>query len=117
LVRDICHSFQCGTIPPVNAALQERIKKAVDHGGDIAAEAQFLRDELAKNSTPGTSDREQKLEAKIRQIDEAMRPIRSMIGRLPHVEISADVESSLRVTSANLQYERRQLKKMQRVTL
>lgn len=45
-------------------------------------------------------------------IDDAMKPIRSHIGRLVHDPIPDAPERALREASAALQYERRQLKKM-----
>lgn len=77
-----------------------------------AEQARLTREDLRKTYKPGTKDRERIIEKTLRTIDEAMRPIRSAIGKIAWGQ--TEFEEELRAASTALQYERKQLKKMRR---
>ena len=91
-------------------AINDDTKKA----HEIADEAQRLRQDLRWNVKPGEADREQAIEACLEKIRLAMVPIRSAMGLAAWGKVTKAAEAKLRDASARLQYERRQLKKMQR---
>ena len=93
---------------------EQRAANAVAAGRTAVSKAQNLREALRRNSTPGSKDREQQLDSALDEIDSAMYPIRSFLGRLPFVDLPDELEEDIRQTSKDCQYERRQLKKMQR---
>lgn len=87
---------------------------------DIAAaltEAQTsnaLRTRLRWRAKPGSAKRERDIARRLDAIDAAMKPLRSHIGKLHWHPVSDDLETRLRSASAQLQHERKQLKKMRR---
>lgn len=67
-----------------------------------------MRYEMAK----GDPTRERAIEGALELIDEAMKPLRSMIGKLLWDPQPEEQDQALRAVSKRLQYERKQLKKM-----
>lgn len=92
------------------ANLGEDINKA----NRVAAKARLLRENLRWEVPPGDETREAQITEHLALIDEAMKPIRSTIGRLAWITLRGVDEQRLRVASQALQYERKQLKKMRR---
>lgn len=90
------------------------LKEALQDGSDTLAAARDTRERLRRDTTPGDPERESELSATLHRIDRAMGPIRSHIGRLVNVVIPRKQEVTLRQLSHDLQYERRQLRKMLR---
>lgn len=84
----------------------------IENGHKVAEQARLAREDVRKTYKPGTKDRERIIEKTLRSIDEAMRPIRSAIGKIAWGQ--TEFEDQLREVSAALQYERKQLKKMRR---
>lgn len=70
-----------------------------------------------RRSNPAAGDRRASLQESLEQIDSAMKPLRSHIGRLAWEPVPEKLERRLRKTSQELQYERKQIKKMMRPTL
>ena len=68
---------------------------------------------MRRSHKPGTKERERIIERTLRSLDDAMRPIRSAIGRLAWRP--DEHEDELRAVSEAMQYERKQLKKMRRL--
>lgn len=96
-------------------APSDQIRSAAARGHDVARLARQARSSLRRQTDPGGERRERTLAKQIALINTAMEPIRSYVGRLPHLDlIDPDLEADLRAASRSLQYERRQLKKMQR---
>lgn len=80
-----------------------------------ARHALSLRTALRRNTVPGSKKREDKIRVELERLSKAMAPVRSLIGQLPYRDdINATRAEQLRAASAQLQYERRQLKKMRR---
>jgi hypothetical protein len=84
----------------------------IENGHKVVEQARLAREDLRKTYKPGTKERERVIEKTLRAIDEAMRPIRSAIGRIAWG--ATEYEDALREISSLLQYERKQLKKMRR---
>jgi len=78
----------------------------------VADRAALVRQDTRRAEKPGDSVREKRLDATLDEIDAAMKPVRSAIGRIAWG--AGEYEAELRDVSRRLQYERRQLKKMQR---
>lgn len=97
----------------VHVGLDE-IDAAIERGKEVAAAVAEARRAMRWRVTPGDPTREDTIAASISMIDDAMRPIRSAIGKLVWEPLPARQERALRETSKALQYERRQLKKMRR---
>lgn len=84
--------------------------------GDAALEAaRATRQQLRGASEPGDADREHELEVALLSIDNAMRPIRRLIGLLVWVPVPAHPEKRLRQVSHDLGEERKKLKRMRRL--
>lgn len=85
-------------------------------GQRVADAAEAARQDLRWNVKPGDAGREAIIREHLGYIDEAMRPIRAVVGRIAGgwQKASAAQEALLRSTSAALQYQRKQLKKMRR---
>lgn len=79
---------------------------------DTVAKARLTREDIRRTQKPGDPDREVRLDKILAEIDDAMKPVRSAIGAIAWGK--ADFEDQLRSVSQDLQYERRQLKKMRR---
>jgi hypothetical protein len=85
----------------------------VDHAERLKAESDAFRAETRWRVRRDDPTRQAHLQELLDAIDDAMRPLRSHIGRLVHQPLHSDRdEKRLRKASAALQYERRQLKKM-----
>lgn len=92
----------------------EQITQDVAEAQAEAETAHALRKRLRWRSKPGTAKRERDIDRRLRAIDAAMKPLRSHIGKLAWHPLPDDLEKALRETSASLQAERKQLKKMRR---
>ena len=92
----------------------ERIHRAIEKGRETVAHAHETRKRLRRSTTPGQRGRERDLNEAIVAINDAMEPIRSIIGKATWTPLPENLEAQVRETSAYLQYERRQLKKMRR---
>lgn len=79
-----------------------------------AAAAEDLRKELRWTADPADPERQRRIEDAILALDVAMRPVRAALGSLAWHPAPPKVESSLRAASAEVQYQRKQLKKMRR---
>lgn len=84
----------------------------IEEAERVANHATIVRQDTRRAEKPGDPAREKRISDTLDQIDQAMRPIRSAIGKIAWG--TAEYEEELRDVSARLQYERRQLKKMQR---
>lgn len=84
----------------------------IEKARETADAARRTREDLRRSHKPGTKERERIIERTLRSLDEAMRPIRSAIGKLAWRP--DDLEDELRAASDAMQYERKQLKKMRR---
>lgn len=82
----------------------ERANKAADQSREWR--------EGARHRTKRGAERDAVIRGHLSRLSEAMEPIRSAIGRLFYEPLEHGLELRLRDASANLQYERRQLKKM-----
>ena len=92
-------------------ALAEQIRT----GHSVAREANRARAELRWRQSPGSTERQGRIHSLLTQINAAMQPIRSAIGTLAWGgQEAARYEDDLRDVSQQLQYERKQLKKMLR---
>lgn len=69
---------------------------------------------LRRTTSPGQDSREKKIEGLLREINYAMEPVRSLIGKALREPLPGNAEDEIRELSQALQYERRQLKKMRR---
>lgn len=78
-----------------------------------ADEAEALRQDLRWNVKPGTTDREELIDAALEMLRLAMIPIRAQVGKTVW-GLSDFPEAKLRDASARIQYQRKQLKKMKR---
>lgn len=88
------------------------ITRAVAEGEDAILDVAALRKRLRQSTKPGDATRERDIERALRSLDDAMRPIRRWIGRLPWDPQPEEQDRALRDVSQRLQYERKQLKKM-----
>jgi hypothetical protein len=91
-------------------ALSDDIK----HAHAVATTAEASRQDLRWNVKPGDPDRETQLSGLLEDIRLAMVPIRRAMGLASAGRLPAASEEKARAASERLQYERRQLKKMQR---
>jgi DNA-binding NtrC family response regulator len=91
------------------------INEALHEASLAIQNAQEVRAYHRKRSQRGDTQREADLEMAIERVRDAMRPLRSEIGRFPHQAQSATVEArqgKIRAASTALQRERRKLWKM-----
>lgn len=89
-----------------------QISADAEAGLATAHSAQAFREAARWRQRRDDPVRQSHLAQLLDEIDDAMKPIRSHIGRLVHDPIPDAQERDLRAASAALQYERRQLKKM-----
>lgn len=94
--------------------LMHQIDEDIEAGQATAREAREFREEVRWRVRKDDPDRRAHVDQLLDSIDDAMKPIRSHVGRLVHEPLPAQQERDLRECSAALQYERRQLKKMKR---
>jgi hypothetical protein len=94
--------------------LTSQAERAAAKGRETVDFAQAERAAMRKTMRHGPQ-RVKRLEAAIDAINLAMKPIRSLIGKTTWEPLPTAIEDDLRSVSRQLQYERRQLKKMQRV--
>lgn len=90
----------------------DQIEQDSDAAMEVAHEARDFRETVRWSVKKNDPDRQARIQQLLDAIDDAMKPVRSHIGRLVHEPIPASLERSLRKSSAACQYERRQLKKM-----
>lgn len=88
------------------------ITRAVRAGEDCIADVAALRGRLRHQTKRGDPGREHDLHQALDAVDDAMKPIRALIGKIPWDPPPSEQEDALRDVSARLQYERKQLKKM-----
>ena len=84
----------------------------IQKAADTVAKARLTREDIRRTQKPGDPDREERLDSILDEIDAAMKPVRSAIGAIAWGR--SEFEDQLRAVSQDLQYERRQLKKMKR---
>lgn len=90
------------------------LREDVKHAHAVATTAEASRQDLRWNVKPGDPDRETQIAGLLEDIRLAMIPIRRAMGQASAGLITEATERQVREASARLQYERRQLKKMQR---
>lgn len=88
------------------------IQTLIERADAAANEAERLRKFYRRSHKRASELRVKQLTAALDNIAEASRPIRSTMGRLPYIRISAALEDQLRDASQRLQSERRKLSKM-----
>jgi hypothetical protein len=88
------------------------IETLVDRAEAAAAEAERLRKFYRRRHKRTSELRVKQLTAALEDLTEAAAPVRSAMGRLPYMRISAALEERLRDTSLSLQSERRKISKM-----
>lgn len=99
----------------------DRVDSGIAAAESVAVRSADFRKQRRRNSKPGNKRREKELERLLDDINRAMEPVRSFIGRLQHTPktaatvITPEQEAALRDVSKDLQYQRRQLKKMRRL--
>ncbi len=94
-------------------ALPEQIERDVEFAEQIDRDSRQFRAEHRWRVKRSDPTRQAHIQQLLDAIDDAMRPLRSHIGRLVHQPLPSEAdEKRLRGASAGLQYERRQLKKM-----
>lgn len=86
----------------------------VEAAVSLGHEAREFRETVRWRVKPEDEARQSHIDALLDQIDDAMKPLRSHIGRLVWEPRPDAEDRALREASALLQYERRQLKKMRR---
>lgn len=94
----------------------DEIAKAVAAAEREHEAALSLRKRLRWRTKPGTQKRERDIGRRISAIDVTMKPLRSYIGRLVWEPIPDELEARLRAASLALQKDRKQLKKMRRLS-
>jgi hypothetical protein len=90
----------------------DAVARDTENGLDTANSARIFRENLRWRTRRGDPERTRTLEAELRAVDAAMKPIRAHIGRAVWEPLPDALEEPLREASRRLQYERRQLKKM-----
>lgn len=87
---------------------------AAEEAALAAKRAEDLRAELRWETDRDEPDRIARIEAALVELSDVMVPLRSAIGRFAGgwATAPAGVEDTLRTTSAYVQYQRKQLKKM-----
>lgn len=85
----------------------------VDRAEEAAEVGRVLRLELARKVKPGLS-RDRRIIPVLDQLDDAAKPLRSLIGRFIFEKFPQHLEQRARRSSFAIQSERRQLKKMLR---
>lgn len=97
---------------------QTEIQRMIKHGHTAAGQAQAVREETRWSAPKSDLFRAQALAVEIERLGAVMQPIRREIGRIAWSEDSfpPDMEANLRAVSQQIQYERKQLKKMLRRT-
>ena len=90
--------------------------KIIEAAANLAEEARAFRFAERGSEPPGAGQREIRIRAVLRRLTAAMDRVRSINGQLQWnaALLSPAEEALLRETSRAIQYERRQLKKMQR---
>ncbi len=92
------------------------IEQDIANGQAEADRSNALRKKLRWRSKPGNMKRERDIGRRLSAIDVAMKPLRAHIGRLAWEPLPDDLDEALRETSRALQTERKQLKKMRRLS-
>lgn len=90
----------------------DHIDRSVERGRRVAESAREVRNQHRRRTRPGDGQRQRDISYALMSIDGAMLPIRRLIGKLPHEDTTEGRMSRLLDVSRQLQYERRQLKKM-----
>jgi hypothetical protein len=91
------------------------LQRDIDHAWFQADRARGERVEMRWRQTPGSTEREATIRTLLHEITQAMKPLRSAIGKLVFRDDEAcRHEDDLRAVSQRLQYERKQLNKMLR---
>ena len=89
-------------------------RKAVEAARQAAKHANDTRANLRRRTPVASPPRERALADEIDRLHEAMAPIRSCIGHFPYEDVGERDEQAIRKASADLKYERKQIRKMQR---
>jgi hypothetical protein len=90
------------------------LKDDIQAAHDVATAATVLRQDLRWNVKPGDPAREKQISEMLERVRVAMIPIRSAMGRTFWGQLTAKETEKVRAASAELQYQRKQLKKMRR---
>ena len=101
-------------MPKPRLTFNEKVQKSTARGHEALNKAHGVRVELRRSTEPGAPDRQKAINYALITLNGAMADIRSKIGQLPHYDHEDRSAVALREISQALQYERRQLKKMQR---
>ena len=88
------------------------INSIIEAAEEAITSAAFLRRTIRRKTKRGDARRATALTAAIENLEEAMIPIRSEMGRLSFLNLSARLEAKLRQTSLDCQGERKRLLKM-----
>ena len=94
--------------------LDDSLEKQIAAANAAATIAADARVSLRRRTQPGDPERAEAIERALSNLAAAMTPLRSAIGRLVWEPLPDALEQRLRDASARCQYERRQLRKMQK---
>lgn len=97
-----------------NLSFNDQLDKASARGQVTVNHARGVRKAHRRTTKPGSGKRQKDIAYAITKINHAMRELRQLIGKLPWEVHSPAKAERVRTVSRELQYERRQLKKMRR---
>lgn len=97
---------------PLSTIRQVDMTPHIEKAQETAEAARRAREDIRRSHKPGSKDRDRVIEKTLRSLEDAMRPIRSAIGKIAWG--GPEYDGRLREVSDALQYERKQLKKMRR---
>lgn len=100
---------------PQEISLPDQIASAVAAGEGVAESARETRQALRWKVAPTEPGRQEDIAGALADIDSAMCAVRSLRARILWHPVPEAQSEALAAVSADLQYERRQLKKMRRV--
>lgn len=92
--------------------LTEDLIQAIQFAEDAIASAGRSRKKLRRKTRQTDQYREKRLESEKANLEDAMIPLRSAMGRIAFLQLPKIDEVKLRLTSKRLQAERQKIKKM-----
>ena len=92
--------------------LSDDLIEAIQFAEDAIASAERSRKKLRRKTRQTDQYRDKRLESEKANLEAAMIPLRSAMGRLAFLRLSDADEVRLRLTSKRLQAERQKIKKM-----
>jgi len=92
--------------------ISEQVEIDIDHAKEAVERSAALRRRLRRRTKTADKNRQTLLNVEHDHLKDAMAPLRSVLGKLAFVSITAKQEHRLRTTSKLIQAERQKVRKM-----